>query len=303
MTTLTPEQVTGFGLQLVGVSDNRLDRLGDDTQLDLFNVHFGIDPSTFILVWEDMMHVSVPSKNRRMFPYHFLLGLHFLKCYPTEKEIAARFDLSVRSVRDWVWFVVEKIRMLKEKKVRMCAEVSLRIPSDFHIQIHPALSIKGTHTTFLLCCVYQIAWPVEWSHDAEHSLTPNFLLSVDGVHFKLNEPRRGDKDFNPKFFSHKFGSAGYNYEVGISVFSSKVVWINGPFPAGTSDMKVFKEGLMHMIPVGKRVIGDSGYKGLPDILAVPNSQDSAQLKTFKVRLFHRALSPVCSFSLLTHSVP
>jgi hypothetical protein len=31
------------------------------------------------------------------------------------------------------------------------------------------------------------------------------------------------------------------YEIAVSIFSDQIVWVNGPFRAGMSDLKIFKE--------------------------------------------------------------
>jgi hypothetical protein len=48
---------------------------------------------------------------------------------------------------------------------------------------------------------------------------------------------------------------GLSYELGISIFNNKLVWINGPFPAGNTDLMIYRKdgGLKSMIPAGKKV--------------------------------------------------
>jgi hypothetical protein len=108
---------------------------------------------------------------------------------------------------------------------------------------------------------------------------------VDGVHCRINEPKHPTMSKNPAYYSHKFESAGLNYELGISVFENKLVWMKGPFKAGTPDITVFREkGLMDKIPVGKKVIADKGYRGEKErTTSVPNSHDSKELGKFKSR--------------------
>lgn len=59
------------------------------------------------------------------------------------------------------------------------------------------------------------------------------------------------------YFLHKFGKAGLNYELGIAITTSRLVWMNGPFRAGTSDARVFKKGglLNKLEECGKKCIG------------------------------------------------
>jgi hypothetical protein len=68
-----------------------------------------------------------------------------------------------------------------------------------------------------------------------------FLLSVDGVHFRVNEPRT---EPSSKWCSHKHNSAGLAYELGVSIYKNRLVWIKGPFKAAAHDRTIFlTEGL------------------------------------------------------------
>jgi hypothetical protein len=44
-------------------------------------------------------------------------------------------------------------------------------------------------------------------------LKKTFILSVNGVHCHINEPKDPKYRENPKYYSHKFKQAGYAYEV------------------------------------------------------------------------------------------
>jgi hypothetical protein len=60
--------------------------------------------------------------------------------------------------------------------------------------------------------------------------------------------------------------------------------MNGPFPAGTPDISIFQhEGLKSMIPEGKRIIADRGYRGESAIISTPNPHDTPHLKKFRSR--------------------
>lgn len=74
-----------------------------------------------------------------------------------------------------------------------------------------------------------------------------------------------------------------SYELAIDIFENKLVWIKGPFKAGTNDISIFRKLLIHMIPKGKKLIGDSGYRGEPEIIATASTYNSASLKNFKKR--------------------
>jgi DDE superfamily endonuclease len=109
------------------------------------------------------------------------------------------------------------------------------------------------------------------------------MVSVDGTHCRINEPRQMPSS---GWYSHKSNSAGLTYEIAVDIHESKVVWINGPFPAGQNDRSVYIQagGLQSMIPPSKKVIADKGYRCKNDkTLSTPNPFDSDILKTFKRR--------------------
>jgi hypothetical protein len=86
------------------------------------------------------------------------------------------------------------------------------------------------------------------------------------------------------WYSHKQKKAGLSYELGISIFNNKLlVWINGPFPAGNTNLVIYRKagGLKSMIPAGKKVIADEGYRGEAQMITSRNWFDSAAVKEFK----------------------
>jgi hypothetical protein len=65
-----------------------------------------------------------------------------------------------------------------------------------------------------------------------------------------------------------------------------VLSIIGPYPAGESDLRVFRkpDGIIDMIPPGKRLIGDNGYNGEEAKIATPNDHDALETLHFKNRV-------------------
>jgi hypothetical protein len=92
-----------------------------------------------------------------------------------------------------------------------------------------------------------------------------------------------------KYFSHKFGKAGINYELGVAIASSRLVWMNGPFKAGTNDVTIFKDhGLKKKLSsLEKKAIGDKGYTGHADVVSYFNKFDARPVKKFKSRALRR----------------
>jgi len=122
-------------------------------------------------------------------------------------------------------------------------------------------------------------WP--WTDANNQEDYEVFILTVDGVHCPTQEPKHPTLSKNSKFYSHKFKQAALAYEIGLSVFENRVLWMNGPFPAATHDVMIFRKALKDWIPSGKRIIADMGYIGEPGICSIPNSRDPPNLFKFK----------------------
>jgi len=124
---------------------------------------------------------------------------------------------------------------------------------------------------------------IRWIFDEEPFIGEDdyFLCSVDGVHFRIFEPR-----FMPStgWYSCKYNKAGLTYEIACSVYHDKIVWVNGPFPAGQNDLRVFRkpDGLLSKIPEGKMCIMDEGYVG-EACAGTKNEFDTAEVKELKCR--------------------
>ena len=131
---------------------------------------------------------------------------------------------------------------------------------------------------------HKIIWPASW--DDPHVDSPIFIASIDGTHCPIQEPTKGlPWNKNPKFMSYKFHGAALSYEVAVSIYTSQLVWINGPFPAGTQDPEIFvlSNGLKNRIPAGKKVIADRayGWKSLANVVRIKNRGNTAEVRMFK----------------------
>lgn len=118
--------------------------------------------------------------------------------------------------------------------------------------------------------------------------------SLDGIHYAIQEPR----PFSKAWSSHKRGGKpALSYEIGLSIHRKKIKWLNGPFPAGTSDATIFKKhGLMAAIrekqqQTGRNLvfIADDGYFeiALLDCLSLRNEFDPREVAYFKDRSLSR----------------
>jgi hypothetical protein len=107
------------------------------------------------------------------------------------------------------------------------------------------------------------------------------IVSVDGVHCTISEPRQ---HASSTWYSHKTHGPGLAYEIAISIQENKVVHIHGPFPAGVPDLTIFRspDGLKSKLPASKFATADRGYRGEP-ALRLPNERDTKVAKNFKKR--------------------
>ena len=113
-----------------------------------------------------------------------------------------------------------------------------------------------------------------------------FMLSVDGTHCKIQEPR----PFSTEHSSHKFGGKpGVNYELGILLHKPQLAWCYGPTRPGLmNDLTVFQQALgPALLAMGRRAIGDGIYSPDTEVITSKNDFDPAEVAIFKNRALAR----------------
>ncbi|GKY90941.1 hypothetical protein MPSEU_000066900 [Mayamaea pseudoterrestris] len=231
------------GLAVFNVSVAQQERLTKKTKISRFKAHFGSKPKVLAKVWRDLQTTNI--QEARIDPTKAFID-YFLMTIYWLKRYPTEEQLAVT------------FQMSEKTARKWCFYFAKRIQA-----------LKES----------KILWP-EMTNDA----SPIFIMTVDGIHCSINEPKHATRSKNPAFYSHKSNGPALDYELGISVFTNQLVWMNGPFPAGQPDIKIFREqGLKDMIPQGKRVIGDNGYRGEKNIISTPNSSDPAPVRKFKSR--------------------
>ena len=113
---LTADQVLHQGLNSVGFRNHRVQNVSRATNVERFRAHYGSNPLVYAQIWEDLqqlIHFEATAKDFHL----FLMSVHFLKCYPTEAQLAATFNVCEKTVRKWCWFFARKIQELKDHKV------------------------------------------------------------------------------------------------------------------------------------------------------------------------------------------
>ncbi len=120
-------------------------------------------------------------------------------------------------------------------------------------------------------------------------------ITLDGTDCPIQEPI----PFNPKWFSHKFKSAGVRYEVGLCIQTGWIVWVNGPFPCGRyPDLRIAREKIMSKISPGEKILADGGYRDGQVIMETPtglNNSDQRMKQLARAR--HETVN--CRFKIFS----
>jgi hypothetical protein len=92
------------------------------------------------------------------------------------------------------------------------------------------------------------------------------LVTIDGTDMPVA------LGFNKGFFGVKFNHSGLKYEVGVSIETGYIVWINGPFRCGQNDITISRTALIGALDVEEEemAVADSGYKGEVHHIRTPN---------------------------------
>jgi hypothetical protein len=117
---LTADQVLHQGLICVGFKTNRIQNTSRASNLERFRAHYGSNPLVYAQIWEDLQTARIPEAyieaTEQGFK-EFMMSVYFLKCYPTEAQLSATFNICEKTVRKWCWFFARKIQALKRYKV------------------------------------------------------------------------------------------------------------------------------------------------------------------------------------------
>ena len=155
------------------------------------------------------------------------MEIYWLHCYPPECVLASRFGVCERTALEWCRYICERIQALKLEKVSA---------TSLYLLLEPCVTV--------LLTPLQIALPQKFNS--------TFIMSIDGTHSRILEPKHPARSRNPQFYSHKCNGPAVAYEIAMSLWESKVLWVGGPFPAASHDISMFRQGgLRGLIPVGK----------------------------------------------------
>lgn len=131
---------------------------------------------------------------------------------------------------------------------------------------------------------------IVWEERLDDENTEIFILSVDGVDFRIREVSNERLNRVPGEWSKKFNHGALRYEIAVSVVTGRCVWINGPFRGAKSEKKIFQEGLANKMKEGKLGIADGGHSHPK--LSCTNPRDRKDVRMFKrrVRMRHETFN-------------
>jgi len=266
-TALTSQDFLGMGLEIAGHSKWEQYKL--DRNVERFKVAFGVIPETCASIWQDLRRRE--KINKQSDPRHFLIGVRFLWKYEEEADLARFFGIRThQTVRKWWKIYVQIIESLLDEKV-----VSKKVMSW-------SLLLRTVTDDSLSVILLQMGTLEE---NDEGFI---FMLSVDGIHCPIHEPRPLSVDWS----SHKYGGKpGVNYEVGLLIHKPKLVWVNGyTKPGKVTDLCVFRDKLLPALaslPADRKVIADGIYAPEPDFVSFKNDLDPQEIRHFKNRVCAR----------------
>jgi hypothetical protein len=117
---------------------------------------------------------------------------------------------------------------------------------------------------------------IKWNNRYVRDNGSECKVTIDGTDFRINEP----SPFDPKWYSHKFRGAGVRYEVGVGIQTGWIVWVNGPFPCGTTDLQISRSWLIEELDDGEKFLADGGYNDGGQYSETPNglNNDDQRMK-------------------------
>ena len=234
---------------------HRNDARGFTTDLKQFRSFYGCSPSNCAILWAKIRQKKLAPRAE---PKHLLWALMFLKLYNTEEAFAGFLGVDKDTFSEWLFHLVKAIAKLRPDYVSI-------------LQVHSCFGATNNITNNFY---YQVKW--QNRHRGHSSVKAK--VSVDGTDFRLRQ-----QDDGKLYYSHKFKSSGYRYEVAISIEKGDIVWVNGPFPCGAfPDINIFRRGLKNLLlRSGEKAQADLGYRGEPIVIIVPNEYDSKAIKKLK----------------------
>ena len=102
-----------------------------------------------------------------------------------------------------------------------------------------------------------------WENCLQNDIGNTCLASVDGADFQIKGKKLLDGSPNKWYYSYKFKAPGLLYLVALSICTSDIVFVAGPYLPGIyNDLSIFRQcGIMDKMEQYEKVEADDGYMG------------------------------------------
>lgn len=122
-TVLPSSYVLRRGLELIGIPVQKQQRQCYFSRLRRFRQNYGSHPKVYASLWEKLQRTTCWEANILSFVKerdfdNFLMAVFWLKRYPVEEDMAARFGCHEQTARKWVEYFVTKIAALKPDLIK-----------------------------------------------------------------------------------------------------------------------------------------------------------------------------------------
>jgi hypothetical protein len=225
--------------------------LSEDKQNEEFHKHYGSSPMDLANMWYDLTVVDI------------------VEARVSEKEQCETGFRMFLVAHFFLWTYPKNSNLLASR-FRICERYSRGKPLWKWIKRIAALKTKK----------------IVWDRRLNDPNSERFVVTIDGTDFRIWEKKHPTLPRDNGQCSKKFNHGAVKYEIAISIFTAKVVWISGPFRGGEHDMTILRKGgLLDKIADGKLGVADRGYKGEKAAwkLSLPNAYDPKELNNFKSR--------------------
>jgi hypothetical protein len=108
------------GLRLVGFTNRKIRKANPSKNYRRFKSQFGVSAATASRVYADLQTTSIVEariQGSDLQLRFFFMGVYYLRKYPTEDDLEAKFNYSNFWAREKVWGTVKRIRALTEEKI------------------------------------------------------------------------------------------------------------------------------------------------------------------------------------------
>lgn len=250
----TAAEIEEIGLLTRGYTEERIARNKPSRLNEWFRVSFGCSPVVVSQMWSDLQTTGIDDAR---------IG------DPHDDDF---IPISIFDFLNALEFLKCYLPEKKREGMTNLSAKTLRERSWYYVRKLQALKHE------------KVVWPENLPEDTV------WIMTVDGTHCMINEPLHPEFSQDKKHFSHKKNRAGWVYELGISLFTSNLIWMNGPHKAGANDKTIFAKpgGLKEILAQeGVKAIGDKFYNGHVNEVSTFNAQDDYEVKKFKTRVLRR----------------